>query len=160
MAKVLDVFLIYQFLRRLVTPFDRWEAFKTGVIDQDGQVIIDKRGRSVEQAKSWGYYDRLLANLKKMLAKIPGGRTRLGSFAAALLLLREGNAPSDDDVLLEQMLERYMSEAETLVDDNVVGGGAIAGLGIGDQGEPPVRKKKKKLRRKQLEESYWSEEIW
>ena len=96
MAKVLDLFLIYQFLRRLVTPFEKWDAFKTGVIDKDGKVIVDKDDRTKEQKDSWGYYDRLLANLKKLLGKIPGGKSRLASFAAALLLLKEQNLDPDD----------------------------------------------------------------
>jgi len=37
MAKgVLDIYLIYEFLRRLVTPFEKWDAYKAGVIDKDG----------------------------------------------------------------------------------------------------------------------------
>ena len=30
---VVDMFMIYQFIKRLATPFNKWEAFKTGVID-------------------------------------------------------------------------------------------------------------------------------
>ena len=90
MAKgVVDLFLIYQFIKRLVTPFDKWDAYKAGVIDKDGKVILPKKDRTPEQNKSWGYYDIMIANLKKLLAKVPGGRTRLASYAAALLLLRE-----------------------------------------------------------------------
>ena len=41
MAKgVVDLFLIYQFIKRLVTPFDKWDAYKAGVIDKDGKVIF------------------------------------------------------------------------------------------------------------------------
>ena len=162
MAKALDIFLIYQFLRRLVTPFNKWDAYKKGVIDKDGKVLIDKRDRTSDQAKSWGYYDRLLANLKKLLAKIPGGRTRIGSFAAALLLLKENNLDPDNVKYLHEGLEFYMQQTEWLIEDNVVGGGEIAGLGIGPEGDPPVRKRKKKkvARRKHLDESYWREEIW
>lgn len=143
---VLDIFLIYQFLRRLVTPFESWDAYKVGLIDKDGKIIVDKNDRTQEQNRSWGYYDRLLANLKKLLGKIPGGRTRLASFAAALLLLREQNLDPDDIEYLEECLHTYMSDAAMLTEEmaNVVGGGQIAGLGIGPDGEPGVKKKKKK----------------
>lgn len=154
--KALDLFMIYQFLRRLVQPFNKWDAFKLGVIDKDGKVILDKKNRDKKQKDSWGYYDRLLANLKKLLAKIPGGRSRLASFAAALLLLREQNLDPDDTEYLAECLDHYMVEAKQLLTEdmgvtNVVGGGKIAGLGVGPKGEPPVmtalqrkRKKKKK----------------
>lgn len=156
--KALDLFMIYQFLRRLVQPFEKWKAFKTGVIDKDGKVIVDKKDRTKEQKDSWGYYDRLLANLKKLLGKVPGGKSRLASFAAALLLLREQNLDPDDTEYLAECLDYYMVEAKQLLTEdsagvtNVVGSGNIAGLGVGPDGEPPVdtallRKKKKKKKK-------------
>lgn len=142
---VIDIFALYQFLRRLATPFESWEAYKTGVIDKDGEVIIKKGDRTMEQDGSWGYFDRLVANLKKLLAKVPGGKTRLASYAAALLLLRESEGLDIDDMdLLQEKLDYYMTEAEMLIEEapgNAVGGGHIAGVGIGPQGEPGLNKK-------------------
>lgn len=149
MAQVIDIYLIYQFLRRLVTPFDSWDAYKTGVIDKDGTVLVDKKDRSAAQRNSWGYYDVLLANLKKLLGKIPGGKTRIASFAAALLLLREGEEGQLDPDNIEYLEERinfYMTEASILMEDapvNVAGSGNIAGLGVGPAGEPGIDPKKK-----------------
>ena len=37
---VVDMFMIYQFIKRLATPFNKWEAFKTGVIDARGNIKI------------------------------------------------------------------------------------------------------------------------
>ena len=154
MAKgALDIFLVYQFLRRLVTPFEKWDAYKTGVINKVGQVIIAKNDRTSEQDKSWGYYDRLLANLKKLLGKVPGGKTRLASFAAALLLLREQNLDPDNLTILNEKLEHYMQEAHILMEEmptNAVGSGAIAGLGVGPQGEAGVSKKNQKKHKKRV----------
>ena len=67
MAKgAIDLAAIYMFLKRLVTPFEQWDAYKTGLIDKDGKVIVDKADRTPEQNKSFGYFDRLVANLKKL----------------------------------------------------------------------------------------------
>jgi len=156
--KALDLFMIYQFLRRLVKPFNKWDAYKEGVIDRNGKVLIPKKERTKKQKDAWGYYDRLLANLKKLLAKVPGGRSRLASFAAALLLLREQNLNPDDTEYLAECLDHYMVEAKTLLTEdsagttNVAGAGKIAGIGVGPQGDPPVmtalqRKKKKKKKK-------------
>jgi hypothetical protein len=144
---VLDIFLIYQFLRRLVTPFEQWDAFKVGLIDKEGKILVDKNNRTPEQVKSWGYYDRLLANLKKLLGKIPGGKTRIASFAAALLLLKEQNIDPDDIAYLEEALNDYMVQAEIINEEiaNVVGSGKIAGVGVGPDGEPGVKKRKSKV---------------
>lgn len=162
MAKgAIDLFLIYQFLKRLVTPFEKWDAYETGVIDKDGKVIVSKKDRTQEQDKSWGYYDRLIANLKKLLAKVPGGRSRLASFAAALLLIREQNLDPDNLEMLSEKLEMYMDEAKLLSEEvatNTVGGGKIAGVGVGPDGEPGftpnvIRRHKKRMKKKAKEVS-------
>lgn len=155
-SKAMDLFLIYEFLKRLTKPFEKWDAFEAGVIDKNGKVLVDKRDRSREQEKTWGYYDRLVANLKKLLMKIPGGKKRVASFAAALLLLREEQLNPDNLDLLAERLEDYMSEAEMLVEDegatNTAGGGKIDGIGIGPKGEPGVDPKDMKRRKKKNKE--------
>jgi len=142
---VLDIFLIYQFLKRLVTPFEKWDAYKVGMIDKEGHVIVDKEKRTKEQEDSWGYYERLVANLKKLLGKIPGGKSRIASFAAALLLLREHDIDPDDTDYLNECLKFYMREAEELIEDgiptNIAGTGNIAGIGVGPKGEPGISAK-------------------
>jgi len=40
---VVDLFLVYQFIRRLATPFDKWDAYKEGIIDDKGKVLIKKK---------------------------------------------------------------------------------------------------------------------
>ena len=108
---VVDLFLVYQFLRRLATPFEKWDAYKEGVIDKDGKVIVDKRNRSQAQKKAWGTFDVMIANLKKLLAKVPGGNTRLASYAAALYLIREWNHFSEDSLLTEDVTEDQINES-------------------------------------------------
>lgn len=154
MAKgAIDLFNIYQFLKRLITPFDKWDAYKTGVIDADGVVVVDKNSRTPEQDKSWGYYDRLVGNLKKLLAKVPGGKTRIASFAAALLLIKEENIDPDDIEYLEECLVFYIEEASEFLTEEVansVGGGNVAGVNPGD--DPVIRKKAHKKWKKKNEE--------
>ena len=33
-----DIFLVYQFLKRLAQPFTSWDAYKEGVIDREGNI--------------------------------------------------------------------------------------------------------------------------
>lgn len=147
MAKgVVDIALIYSFLKRLVTPFNQWDAYKIGMIDASGKVIVSKKDRTPEQDKSWGYFDRLVANLKKLLEKIPGGKTRIASFAAALLLIREQNIDENDLNLLEEKLLHYMNEAQFISEEMTAGSGAVAGIGVGPDGEPGVPKKRRKTK--------------
>ena len=41
-SKVTDLVLVYQFLKRLTTPFDETKAFELGIIDERGKRIKSK----------------------------------------------------------------------------------------------------------------------
>ena len=86
---VVDVFMVYQFLKRLATPFEKWDAFKEGVIDKEGNIILKKNNRNQKQKQSLKIFDVMILRLKRLLGKIPGGKTRLASYAAALWLIKE-----------------------------------------------------------------------
>lgn len=153
MAKgAIDLAAIYMFLKRLVTPFEQWDAYKTGLIDKDGKVIVSKADRTPEQDKSFGYFDRLVANLKKLLGKVPGGKSRIASFAAALLLLREKNIDPDDIEYLEECLNHYMKEAEMLVEEG--GPTVTTGIGPGMGDDPQVFPKKKRRKTQFITRNY------
>ena len=47
MATVVDLVLTYQFIKRLVQPFNETEAFKLGIIDEVGSRIKTK------EVKDW-----------------------------------------------------------------------------------------------------------
>lgn len=118
---VVDLFLVYQFIRRLATPFDKWDAFKEGVIDKDGKVLIKRKNFTTKaQTKSWGVFDIMIANLKKILAKVPGGSSRLASYAAALYLIREHNHFTDESLLSEDMSDEQLDESLSLFNDRYV----------------------------------------
>ena len=99
---VVDLYLVYSFIRRLVTPFEKWDAFKTGVIDNKGNVLIAKRDRDIEQRKSFAVFDLMILKLKKLLSKVPGGSSRLATYAAALWLIKEWNHFGDQGSLLTE----------------------------------------------------------
>jgi len=151
MSTIVDLFLVYQFITRLVTPFNQWEAYRLGIINDQGKVLRKRATLTTsEEKKAWGYFDILAANLKKLLAKFPGGDSKLVSFAAAGLLLKEQeklNSMSEEEieVLVKKLLDNLEEEPA-----NIVGNGKIAGLGAGSQGEPGknVVLLKKVIRRK------------
>lgn len=98
-----DLAFTFRFIRMLVMDWKDWDAYKTGVIDENG-----KRNKSVrldddEKKSSYTPFIRLAANVKRLLSKIPGGSTKLGSFAAALFLIKEKYNLSDKQ--LNKILE-------------------------------------------------------
>lgn len=167
---IVDLFLVFNFIKRLVTPFTKWEAYKEGIIDEKGNILIKRKDFVKNSQKSaFGIFDQMILNLKKLLGKLPGGQTKLASYASALWLIREQQRIEATNYLteesveedLEVALERFLSENETLIAEaakreideepaNAVGGGNIAGLGIGPDGEPGVSKKNQKKHKKRI----------
>lgn len=118
---VVDLFLVYQFIRRLATPFDKWEAYKLGIIDANGKVLIKRKDfTNSQQSKAWGIFDIMIANLKKLLAKIPGGSSRLASYAAALFLIKEYKAFTNESMLTEDLNEEDLEKTLSIFNDRYV----------------------------------------
>ena len=85
-----NIYFVYQFLTKLVKPFKDTDAFKLGIIDEKGKVLKRRSTlKTREEKEAYTVSDTLVFNLKKLLEKVPGGRTRFASFAAALFLLKE-----------------------------------------------------------------------
>jgi len=132
MSSLVDLYLVYRILRKLTTPFNQWDAYKTGVIDAQGNLLKKNNDRNTQaERQSFSKFDLMILKLKKLLEKIPGGRSKFASYAAALLLIKEGEDLADDDILLEERLNSYLEgENSNLVEEiaNVAGGSNIAGF--------------------------------
>ena len=93
MGRVIDALIAYRVLKLLVTPFNRTKAFKLGIIDDKGKVLIKSKDlpNSGPQREAYTLLIRFVFNLKKLLGKV-GIRGPLGtSAAAALAFFKEEN---------------------------------------------------------------------
>ena len=159
---VVNLFMVFQFLKRLTTPFENTDAFKLGIIDKDGK-RTDKKMKTTAEKESWSMFERLVFRLKMLLGKIPGGKSRIASYAAALMLIKEnekwtlgafGVDGDEVDYRLYEHVEElkgtttfeFLEEHITFLKEdggaNAVGGGGVAGINPGE--DPPVGKKRKK----------------
>lgn len=121
---VIDLFLLYQFIKRLATPFKEWEAYKLGIIDEKGNQLVKRRKFTKQKEHdAFGLFDILVMKLKRLLEKVPGGKTRLGSYAAALWLIKESKNYDDLENLNEEdLLETfsdYMILAENVANEDI-----------------------------------------
>ena len=89
-SRAIDLFVAYRFLRILTTPWNQQEAFKLGIIDKDGKLLRKANTLKTEEEKSsFTLLHRLIFNLKRILHKIPGVKTKIGTYATALYLLKQ-----------------------------------------------------------------------
>ena len=75
----IDAYIVYKFVRLLTTPWDETDAFKLGVIDGNGKLLIDTDKMTNEQASSYSLFNRLVFNIKRLIEKIPGGKSKIGT---------------------------------------------------------------------------------
>jgi hypothetical protein len=98
LTQAADTYYAYRFLRLLTTPWKETDAFEQGVIDDNGKLLIKpSKFTTKEQKNSYTYFNRLVFNIKRLLEKAPGSN-KLGSYIAALYLIREELGLSDSHV--------------------------------------------------------------
>jgi hypothetical protein len=103
-----DLVYTMRFLTLLTTPFEDTGAFKEGHIDSDGERI--KKPKTSKEKEVYNYFHRLVFNVKKLIGKVPGGKKKISSYAAALYLIKEKSELGDESI--EQILKQL--EIDTL----------------------------------------------
>ena len=91
-----DFVYTIRFLKLLTTPFEKMGAYEIGLIDKDGNVDKKKKeelkltmdGR-MDLSTHWTSFIRLVVNIKKLMAKAPGGKSVVARYGAALFLIKE-----------------------------------------------------------------------
>ena len=127
MGRAIDLFVTYRFLKLLTTPFEKQDAFKLGIIDEKGNRI--KKPNSTRPAvplatselkNSYTILHKLVFNIKKIFAKVPGLRTKVGTYAAALFLLKDTfkESVSDPD-MFEKEFMKYLKEQGVELDNEI-----------------------------------------
>ena len=127
MGRAIDLFVTYRFLRLLTTPFQDTDAFKLGIIDEKGNRI--KLPKSTKPAvelstselkNAYTILHKLVFNIKKIFNKVPGLRTKVGTYAAALFLLKDTFKESvDDPDMFEKEFIKYLKENDIELDDEI-----------------------------------------
>ena len=127
MGRAIDLFVTYRFLKLLTTPFEKQDAFKLGIIDADGNRITKPKStrpavelNTAEMKNSYTILHKLVFNIKKLFSKVPGLRTKVGTYAAALFLLKDTFKESvDDPDVFEKEFMKYLKEQGVELDNEI-----------------------------------------
>ena len=137
MGRAIDLFVTYRFLRLLTTPFKDTDAFKLGIIDEKGNRIRKPKSTqpavelaTSEQKNSYTILHKLVFNVKKLFNKVPGLRTKVGTYAAALFLLKDTfKEHVEDPDIFEKEFMKYLKEEgyelDNSISEDVIGFGEI-----------------------------------
>ena len=119
MGRAIDLLITYRVIKMLVTPFEKQAAYTLGIIDKNGKVL--RKAKTLKTAKEKEAYTllhRFVFNLKRLINIIPGGKSKLGTYAAALGLLLKENKDINM-VELEKDLYKHLSENNLIKLDDV-----------------------------------------
>lgn len=139
MGRAIDLFVTYRFIKLLVTPFEKTEAYKLGIIDKDGKRKTEQtvsRGvrptdlNTAEKKNAYTVLHKLVFNIKKIFGKVPGLRTKLGTYAAALFLLKDTfKEHVEDPDIFEKEFMKYLKEEgyeiDNTISEEVIGFGEV-----------------------------------
>ena len=82
--------------------------------------IRDRPLRTSEEKNSYTILHKLVFNIKKIFAKVPGLRTKLGTYAAALFLLKDTfKEEVEDPDMFEKEFMKYLKEQGYEIDDSI-----------------------------------------
>jgi len=111
-----DLVYTFRFLTLLVTPFEKTEAYKKGIIDEKGKRRKDYSVSTMQGRQDLkDYYTpfhRLVFNIKRL---IPAGR--IGTYAAALYLIKEKFGVSENK-LVEGLKKAGVDVTDLIAEEN------------------------------------------
>lgn len=123
-GRIIDSLIVFRILKMLTTPFKKMKAYKFGFIDERGNRIkkikdddgkeIDNNPVTTDEKNSLTPLHRLVFNLKRIIEKVPFGKSAFASYAVALLLLKEEmNIPTEQvDELFEKFYHHLKKEGK------------------------------------------------
>lgn len=127
MGGAIDLFVTYRFLKLLTTPFEKTEAFKLGIIDKKGHRVLKPKSTkpavelaTTQQKNAYTILHKLVFNIKKLFNKLPGLRTKVGTYAAALFLLKDTfKEHVEEPDFFESELIKYLKENNIEFDNSI-----------------------------------------
>ena len=120
MGRAIDLFVTYRFVKLLTTPFEKTDAFKMGIIDKDGN-RTDKKLYKIDERNAYTVLHKLVFNIKKIFSKVPGLRTKVGTYATALFLLKDTfKEHIEDPQVFEKEFMKFIKENNIELDDTII----------------------------------------
>ena len=137
LSKSTDLVYTLRFLRLLTTAWEDTNAFKLGLIDNEGKKL--KSPKTTEEKSAYNTFHRLVFNVKKLINKVPGGKSKIASYASALYLIKEHLQLGDKSVykLLDECgidpLDLLQESSEWFCTSDRMLSPGVYKLGVGDK---------------------------
>ena len=104
LSRVGDITYALRFLKLLVTPWEKMNAFKYGIIDKKGKKL--RKPELPIEKSVYTIFHRLVFNIKRLLnAAGSGVAGKIATYASALFLIKDHTGMTEDEIkyVLDQM---------------------------------------------------------
>ena len=91
-----DFLYSLRFLRLLTMPWEKTGAFKAGIIDKNGKKL--KKPETTAEKSSYNTFHKLVFNIRRLLGKVPLGKSTIARYGAALFLIKDHLKLSDEQI--------------------------------------------------------------
>lgn len=115
-SRAADTYYTFRFLKTLTTSWVDMEAYKRGIVDENGKVLKKGNTLSAEDKTHYTLFHRLVFNVKRLLEKLPFGKSKLASYAAALFLLKENTNLSEDQIA--EVLKKIENDIDMTINES------------------------------------------
>jgi hypothetical protein len=127
-SRTADLFYAFRFLKLLVTPWNKMDAFELKIIDENGKVI--NKPKTNDEKSAYTVFHRLVFNIKRLLSRLPFGQSKIASYATALFLIKEHTEMSEskikailEQVTGEQIRDQHFNENKWFENDSGINPG-------------------------------------
>ena len=165
LSRAADLGYAFRFLKLLTTPWNKLKAYELGIVDEKGKNLKKAKDLKTKEEKSaYTIFHRLVFNIKRLLNKIPGGKSTLASYAAALYLIKEHTGMSEEKIeeiiakALDDNLETDLTESQWFIKGDTLNPGIycltkdVVSMNTGEE----IAKKNSKIRVEEHTEPYSS----
>lgn len=117
-TQVMDTFYAVRFAKLLATKWTDMDAYKLGIIDENGKQLLHRSQLTTqEQKNAYTKFITLVFNVKRLLDKVPFGKSTLGRYGAALALLRDHveGLVEDPDIFAYKLIEHVNESSNVFI---------------------------------------------
>ena len=118
----MDNIIAAKLLYMLVTPFDKTDAYRLGIVDAKGKLLKHAKDLKTQAEKdAFNYLTRLIFNLKRLINKLPGGESNLKNLVAAYYFVKE-KVETKSAFVSEQQFRNLVQRLDkvTLVEEEIL----------------------------------------
>ena len=163
LSRAADLGYAFRFLKLLTTPWNKLKAYELCIGDENRKNLKKaKELKTKEEKSAYTIFHRLVFNIKRLLGKIPGGKSTLASYAAALYLIKEHTGMSEERIeeiitkVLDDNLETDLTESQWFIKGDTLNPGIycltkdVVSMNTGEA----IAKKNSKIRVEEHTEQY------